>query len=87
MSHQVLWEITVEIHKVNFCMIIVDETTDCSNREQVILVLLDIDKKLSVHETFIGLYNIPSVDATTIVPMIKDSLQHLHLNIVKACGQ
>ena len=39
-----------------FFTIMADETTDVSNREQVVLVLRHVDKELNVQEDFIGLY-------------------------------
>jgi len=32
-----------------------DETTDCTNKEQVAIVLQWVDKDLAVHEDFIGM--------------------------------
>ena len=87
MSNQLLREINADVHRATFYTIMVDETTDCSNREQAVLVLRYVDDKLYVHEEFIGLYNIPSTDASTIVMMIKDCLQRLNLSISKARGQ
>lgn len=39
-----------------------------------------------MHKEFIDLYNISSTDVSTIVVMIKDSLQRLNLNVSKARG-
>ena len=63
MSHQMLCEVIMEVHRAKFYTIMVDETTDCSNREQAVLALWYVDDNLEVHE---GLYNIPSTDASTI---------------------
>ena len=53
----------------------VTETTDCSNQEQVVLVLHWVDNALVVHEDFIGLYNVSSISADTLTVAIKDCLQ------------
>ena len=65
----------------------VDETTDCSNKEQVVLVIRWVDGDLNVHESFIGLYSVPAIDANTLTTIIKDSLIRLNLSINKIRGQ
>ena len=52
----------------------VDETTDCSNKEQVVLVIRWVDEDLTVHENFIDLYSVPAIDANMLTTVIKDSL-------------
>ena len=54
-----------------FFTIMADETTNVSNREQVVLVLRHVDSELNVQEDFIGLYVAPSIDAQTITNVIK----------------
>ena len=66
MSLRVLREITSAIQKVLFYTVIVDETTDCSNKEQVVLVIRWVDEDLIVHESFVGLYSVPAIDANTL---------------------
>ena len=56
----VVREIASVIQKALFYTAIVDETTDFSNKEQVIRW---VDGNLNVHESFIGLYSIPAIDA------------------------
>ena len=56
MALQVLRKSVCKIQEaVNFAVMI-DETTDQSNKEQVVLVLCWVDDKLEAHEEFIGLY-------------------------------
>ena len=50
----------------------VDETTDISNREQSTIVIRWVTQDFQVHEEFIGIYNVPSMDLATLVGMIKD---------------
>ena len=51
MALQVLQEVnTFSI----FCTLMVDETTDASNREQVVLCIHWVDVNFKVHEVFIG---------------------------------
>lgn len=52
----------------------VDETTDQSNREQVVIVIRHVDSDLNVQEKFIGLCMVPSIDAATLTSVILDTL-------------
>ena len=47
--------------------IMVDETTDLSNTEQMVFCLRYVDDNLEVHEEFIGLYSLDSTSAESIV--------------------
>ena len=49
-------------------------TTDLSNREQVVVCLRWVDCSLDVHEEFVGLHMVDSMDANTLVSVIKDVL-------------
>ena len=50
-----------------FLTIMIDETTDSSNMEQVTLVIRHFAEELQVHEEFLGFYAVDSTDATTLV--------------------
>ena len=41
---------------------------------QVVIVLRWVDDELNVHEEFIGLYEVPSIEASSLVFIIKDTL-------------
>ena len=43
-----------------------DETTDSSNREQVVIFFRWVDNSLSAHEEFIGRQQVDRIDAATI---------------------
>ena len=58
MSHSVLRTIIGEIHDSPFLTIMVDETTDIPNREQLTLVIRRVDDNFEIHEEFLGLYNL-----------------------------
>ena len=87
MSLTVLREIIFNIHNAFFYTIMVDEITDCSNKEQVVLLIRWVNKQLIVHEEFIGLYSVPAIDADTLTTVIKDSLLRLNLSLNKIRGQ
>jgi len=65
----------------------VDETTDVSNREQVVLCIRWVSKDFEVHEDFIGLYKVDQIDARTLVFVIKDVLLRLNLSLSNIRGQ
>ena len=87
MSLTILRKIVANVQSAMFYTIMVDETTDCSNKEQVVLVLRWVDCDFNVHEDFIGLYNVPSISANVLTSVIKDALQRLNLCISKVRGQ
>ena len=52
--------------EVSFQTVMEDETTDASNREQVTLIIRQVTGDLQEHEEFLGLYNVPSIDASAL---------------------
>ena len=46
-----------------------------------------MDDELLVHEDFIGLYEVASIAASSLVAVIKDTLLRLNLTLAKARGQ
>ena len=61
-------------HKSDFYSIMVDETRDISNLEQLVICLRWTDECLMPHEDFVGLYQIDRADASTIAAVVKDVL-------------
>jgi len=53
MGHSVLNSILSFIHESTYVSIMVDETTDISNKEQLTLVMRRVDHKLDVYEEFL----------------------------------
>lgn len=87
MAHHILRKISVNLQSSPFLTIMADETTDSSNSEQVTIVLRWVTEDFQVHEEFIGLYKVPSVDAETLTATIKDTLTRLNLPLAKIRGQ
>lgn len=54
---------------------------------QVVLVLRWVDDDLCAHEEFIGLYKVSSIEASSLVSVIKDTLLRMNLSLAKARGQ
>lgn len=87
MALQVLREIVKNLQNSPFYTIMVDETTDVSNREQVVLCLRWVDERFDVHEEFTGLYTVDNISANTLVAVIKDALLRMNLTLNKVRGQ
>ena len=87
MAHQILRKIATDLQSSPFLTIMADETTDASNHEQVTIVLRWVTEDFQVHEEFIGLYKVPSIDAETLTTTIKDTFMRLNLSLAKVRGQ
>ena len=86
MNHQIIGNIVEDIG-VKIFSIIADEYTDISNKEQLTLCLRWIDDNLEAREDFLGFYNIPNINADTIVSVIKDVLMRIQLSWSNCRGQ
>ena len=87
MGLQVLRDISVDLQGSPFLTVMADETTDSSNGEQVTLILRQVTKELEVHEEFLGLYHVASIDAAMLTTAIKDVLIRMNLPFEKLHGQ
>lgn len=65
----------------------VDESTDQSNNEQVVIVIRHVDSDLNVQEKFIGLCMVPSIDAATLTSVILNTLVRMNISLSKCRGQ
>ncbi len=87
MALQVLQEVASLIHLASFVPSMVDETTDASNREQVVLCIHWVDANFEVHEDFIGLFMVDTIDADMITAVTFDILRRLNLILHTLCGR
>lgn len=62
-------------------------TTDISNKEQAVIVLRWVSNDFEVNEEFLGLYNVPTIDVTTLTMAAKDTLCRINLPMTKLRGQ
>ena len=83
----VLREIMHSIREAPFLSVMIDETTDISNKEQVVLCLRWVDKGLEAYEEFIGLHQVESTASICLVGVIHDVLIRLNISISKIRGQ
>ena len=64
-----------------------DETTDCANREHLVFTIRWVDDNLEVHEEFIVLHLVYSIEANIIFSAIEDILLRLNLRFHKIRGE
>uniref|UniRef100_H2ZS57 DUF4371 domain-containing protein n=1 Tax=Latimeria chalumnae TaxID=7897 RepID=H2ZS57_LATCH len=80
MGNTVLQSILEDLHNSSFLFgIIVDESKDNSNKEQMTCTLWWVLTDLSIHEDFIGMCQLEKTDAKTITRSLKDILMHCNL--------
>ena len=79
MPLHILRHASASIRASQYYSIMADECTDIANKEQFTICLRWIDKNLDDHESFIGLYQVDSIDANSLVRAIKDTLIRLNL--------
>ena len=87
MAHQVLRRILDDTHTSPFLAVMVDETRDQSNKEQLTLVLRWVSDDFTVSEEFVGLYYLSVIDAQSIVDAIKDAFLRFQIPFTKLRGQ
>ncbi|CAH3178226.1 unnamed protein product [Porites evermanni] len=69
------------IQNATFFTIMVDETADISNKEQLVLCICWVDENFSVHEDFIAMYPLERTTADRVVAVLKNCLISMHLRI------
>ena len=73
MALRVLRQIASNVQATHFT-IMIDETTDPSTTEQVVVVFRWVENSLQVHEDFVGLYETHSISSDSLCALIKDAL-------------
>ena len=82
-----LQSITKELQNSPFLTVMADETADCSNKEQVTIVVRHVAENLEVHEEFLGFFPVKSTDATTLTNIIKKVFEDQELSLQRLRGQ
>ena len=83
----VLRQIASNLQSSPFLTIMVDETTDVSNHEQVVICVRWVSVDFDVHEDFIGLSQVDKIDAGTLVAVIRDFFLRMNISLHKLRGQ
>ena len=87
MSLKLLRKISSDVQQSAFYTVMADETTDASNKEQLVIVFRWVDNDLTIYEDFAGLYMLEHTDAVSIYKAVKDVILALNLDIHKMRGQ
>ena len=87
MALRILREIAGNLQSSSFFTVMVDETTDVSNVEQVVVCLRWVSEGFEIREEFVGLYEIASTGAEIIYAVITDVLIRLNIPISNARSQ
>lgn len=80
MSNHILRDLTTSVQSSPFITIMINEATDKSNTEQATVVLRWVSDSLKVNEDYVGLYEVPSIDADTLTSAIQDVLLRMNLS-------
>lgn len=87
MAQQILRNVAKRIQDSVFFTVMVDETTDSSNKEQVVLVFRWVDEDLVAHEEFASLYLTESITSAAIVAIIEDTILRMNFKLEHCRGQ
>ena len=87
MALKILREIATNLQDSDFFTMMCDEATDVKNVSQLVVCLRWVDENLNAHDEFIGLNDMPSTDADSVVRELKDVLLRMHLKLEKCRGQ
>ena len=85
-SNQILHIITTTIKESSYFALIVDETTDISNKEQVAVCLRYVTKGATT-ESFLGYIEVESTTGENLFNLVLNKLQKFGLDISKLVGQ
>ena len=79
MAPKILYEVVSFIHSTPFITIMMDETTDVSNTQHVVICLRWVDGNLEAHEEFVGLYEFACTDLSAFFMVVRDILARLNV--------
>ena len=87
MGQDVLRGILKKIRQAEYFGVMADETRDISNKEQLVICCRWVDESYNIHEDPLGLFQISSCTADSIVAHIKDALIRCVLLLNNCRGQ
>ena len=84
MSLSILCDVVLEaIKSSDYHSIMVDESSDVSNKEKAVFCVRWVDEDLISDENFICLYEMKNNDTTSMVAVVKDIIVTLRINYIK----
>ena len=87
MSNMIVRDIIAQIKASDNYCIMIDESTDNANKEQAAFCLRWVDEDLQPNEEFLGLYQLATTSADSLVHMIKHCLLRFGLPLANSRGQ
>ena len=78
-----LQEVAENIQNVDFYLIMCNEATDVKNISELVVCLRWVDNEMEAHDVFVGLKNMPNIDADLIVRELEVVLWRMHLKLKK----
>ena len=87
LADDVLRRLLVDVRSAECFSLMVDETRDCSQHEQLVVCLRYCDAELEIHEVFVGFHELERQDAETLLTIISDILLRYNLKLQNCRGQ
>ena len=87
MALHILRQICRDVAINGFYTIMADECTDASNKEQFTICLRWVDENLVDHEDVLGLYNVGTIEAESLIKAIIDVVCRAGLSLSQCRGQ
>ena len=87
MALRIIRQVSQNIRDSACYTIMADECTDKSNKEQFTICMRWVGEDLQDHEDLIGLYEVDSIDAKSLVHAIRDTLLRMGLSLSLCRGQ
>lgn len=83
----ILRKLLQDIVAADYFALISDEATDISHNKQLCIAICWVDSSYTIHETALGLVQLPDTKALTLFSVIKDVLVRCSLPISSCIGQ
>lgn len=81
MSLHILREIATSLQQARYFAIMVDEVTDSSNKEQVVVCFRSVDDNFQPTKDFVSLHHVKSINANALVRYLKDTMLRMNLTV------
>jgi len=86
-ARQVTDSLVEDVQKNIHYGVLMDESRDIANKEQVSINFRYVDDDLEIHEGFVGFYETANTDAETLLNVVKDALIRFNLPFSNLRGQ
>ena len=87
MANKILSKVTENVRKSNFFAMMVDETRDAANKEQMVFCVRHKDENFEIREVFIGLYELQNTKGDHLEFAVDDIMKMNHFDLACCRGQ